>query len=265
MTTRLRGNDALAGNLDTGLLKILALVFMFVDHTGAILFHNLTEMRVIGRLALPLYMWCIVVGCERTHDIGKYAFRLLLLAIVSQPINMIALDNPWTRLNVLFVLFLGVCCIAAFQSRQYYSQFWVPLLCYVFLGFVNVDYGWKGLTFLLLLYAARKTTAGLAATYTAFALFWGSSSGMFNTLFGLPLTLLSWPGVGPVLQAFFRMQGMVIFALPLILIPMHSGLRMPRWLGYAFYPLHLVIILIIRLLMGVPLSAMLSGVLTLPW
>ena len=52
-----RRDKDLAGNTNTSFLKILALVFMLVDHMGVVLFAQAPEMRVIGRMALPLYAW----------------------------------------------------------------------------------------------------------------------------------------------------------------------------------------------------------------
>ena len=41
----------------------------------------------------------------------------------------------------------------------------------------------------------------------------------------------------------FGIQAFAILALPLIYIRSHSGLRLPKWLFYAFYPAHLALIL----------------------
>jgi len=251
-------HSLLGGNTDTAWLKVVALVFMLIDHLGVAVFGNLTEMRILGRIALPIYAWCLVVGCEYTHNIFRYALRLLLLAAISQPMNMIALSNPWTKLNILFLLFLGVAAIAGIREKKYGSQLWAPVLCYLILGFVNVDYGWRGFTFILLLYLARKNKAGLAATFLAYALFWGMSSSGVNEIAGMPLAFLAWPGIGTALQPLFRIQGMVWLALPFILIPTQNNVKMPKWLGYGLYPLHLVAIAIIRLLMGTSLTNLLS-------
>ena len=63
---------AVAGNQATGLLKLLALLFMCCDHAGKILAPGVLEWRMLGRLALPLYAWCLVVGACYTRSMGKY-------------------------------------------------------------------------------------------------------------------------------------------------------------------------------------------------
>ena len=56
-----------AGNTATGLLKLIALLFMLIDHSGKVLFNNCTEMRILGRIAFPIYVWCMIVGFWRTE------------------------------------------------------------------------------------------------------------------------------------------------------------------------------------------------------
>ena len=237
---------SLAGNKDTSFLKILALCFMAVDHLGAAVFPSIPELRVIGRIAFPLYAWCLVVGSEKTRNILRYGCRLLLLGAISQPLYMIALSHPWTSLNILFTLLIGLIAIGGIQKKWMGSQLWVPILCYLLLGYIHVDYGWRGLTFILVLYGARKTRSGLVAAYLAFALFWGGTSGPVNQFFTIPFPFLNWPATNAVTSALFRMQGMIWLSLPLIALPTRTGLRMPQWLGYALYPMHLVVLIALK-------------------
>lgn len=255
----LRAKTAIAGNTDTSFLKILALGFMFLDHLGVVIFPGVTELRVIGRMAFPLYAWCLVVGITKTKDPLRYLLRLLALAVVSQPLYMMALRHGWTNLSILFTLSLSLVALWGMNAKFLGSQFWAPLLCYVALGFLDVDYGWKGLTFILLLYLARGSKSGLCATYLAFALFWGSSTSQVTSLFGYSLSFLSWPGIGTVLSAFFRLQSMAWLSLPLIALNTNTGLRMPKWLGYGLYPAHLVVLIVLRLLTGTTFAALVSA------
>jgi hypothetical protein len=50
------------------------------------------------------------------------------------------------------------------------------------------------------------------------------------------------------LSAFLRLETYGLLSLPLILIPFPRDIRMPRWLGYALYPAHLVLLYLLELL-----------------
>lgn len=249
-TSSVRNEAAIAGNLDTSFLKILALLFMLCDHIGAAFFPTFLELRIIGRMAFPLYAWCLVVGSVKTRNPVRYGLRLLMLALLSQPLYMMALNHNWEYLNILFALLIALIAIQGIRLKWYGSQIWMPALCYVLHGYIRVDYGWMGLTFILLMYLARENRQGLIAAYLAYALFWGASSQTVQQFFGMPLSFLKWPGVGLVLSAFFRLQGMVWLSLPLIAGKTHVDLRMPKWLGYALYPAHLLVLIGLKLFNG---------------
>lgn len=258
MTAGRRTAQEIAGNQDTVFLKYLALAAMLVDHLGAAIFHGVPELRIIGRIALPLYAWCLVVGSVKTRSAWRYGLRLLMTALLSQPLYMMALNHRWQDLNILFLLLIALVAIEGIRFHRFGSEIWVPALCYALLGYVHVDYGWRGLTFILMLYLARGSRSGLAAVFLSYALFWGSGSSAVTALFGYPLSFLQWKGLGTVLSAFFRLQGMIWLALPLVVCRMKTGLRMPRWLGYALYPMHLMLLMVLKLMYGYTFEMLLS-------
>ena len=254
-----RGHEQIAGNTDTSFLKILALVLMLIDHMGVVIFPGVTEMRIIGRMAFPVYAGCMVVGSVKTRNPLKYGLRLLLTALISQPIYMMALNHTWTDFSILFTLLIALIAIQGIRLHKLGSEIWVPTLCYLLLGYMKVDYGWKGVTFIILLYLARENRSALIATFLAYALYWGTSSSSVIAIFGHKLSFLNWPGIGTVLSAFFRLQGMIWLALPLILMKTNTRLRLPKWLGYALYPLHLILLIVLRLLNGATFDLLLRG------
>lgn len=239
----------LAGNTATGLLKLLAILFMIVDHSGAAIFTNCTELRIIGRIAFPLFAWCVVVGSEYSRSIPRYALRLLLFFAVSQPFYMLALNHTILQFNIFATLFLGLMGIYGIKLKKYGSQILLPALAVLFSCFVSVDYGWRGVAFILLLYGARKTRGGLAAVMIAFCLYWGQSSSIVRSAFGVNFDALNTltPYGGTLVSSVLRLQGMAVLALPLMLIPMRCGLRIPKWVAYAAYPAHLMILYLVKL------------------
>ena len=51
------------------------------------------------------------------------------------------------------------------------------------------------------------------------------------------------------LTALLRMEAYALLSLPLILIPFRKDLKLPRWVGYALYPAHLVLLYMLELLL----------------
>lgn len=236
----------IAGNTDTGFLKTLALIFMVFDHVGKMFFPAYSDFRLIGRLAFPLYCWCLVVGATYSKNIFKYGLRLLVVGLISQPLYMLALNHSIRELNIFFTLLLGLIAIGGIQYHRYGSQFLLPIFSLVIASFLRVDYGWRGVLFILLLYLAKEDRKGLLAFWLAFSLFWGASSFSVQSILGFPLPFKS-GGLADLLSPFFKLQGMIWLALPLVYFPTKTGIHMPKWLGYALYPAHLLIIWLLQL------------------
>ena len=76
-------------------LKNIALVSMVIDHAAVGLIEQSelasgaawslcgTAMRLVGRVAFPLFAFMIAEGAVHTRDRRRYALRLLLLAVTS--------------------------------------------------------------------------------------------------------------------------------------------------------------------------------------
>ena len=232
-----------AGNTATGWLKVLALVFMFIDHAGKVLFSNMQEMRVLGRIAFPLYVWCMIVGFFYTRCVWKYMLRVLVTGLVSQPLYVVALNHQWNEPNIFLTLLLGLCALWGIRENKYGSRIWAPAIALALATVLGANYGWKGVLLFILLYAVQESRAGIAAVMVAYFLFWGASYSVTRSLFGISINLNALPAFlsGP-LSSFLRMATYALLSLPLILIPFRKDLKLPRWVGYALYPAHLALL-----------------------
>ena len=236
-----------AGNTATVWLKIIALVFMLIDHSGKMLFGNMNEMRMLGRIAFPIYAWCMIVGFHYTRSVPKYLLRLLAVGLVSQPLYMVALNHPWNEPNIMLTLVLGLCAMWGIREKRLGSQIWAPAACIMLASLLHADYGWRGILLMMLLYAVQDSRSGIAAVMVSFFLFWGTSYGLTRSIFGLQLPWDRLPGfISSPLQSFFRLETFSLLSLPLILIPFPKDLRLPRWVGYALYPGHLLLLLLLE-------------------
>lgn len=254
--------NEIAGNRDTGLLKIIALVCMIIDHTGVRLMGNAMEWRIIGRIAFPLYLWCLVVGACHTRSPMRYALRLLVFGLISQPCYMLGLHHNWNQLNVFFTLLTAYLGIWGIRENRRGSRIWAPALALAISCFVTMDYGWRGVLLAMLLYAARKNRGAIAAVMVAFCLFWGQGTYAVQQVFGIRLTGGLWNL--ELVKCFMRLQALALLALPLMLWPRTRRTPFPKALAYAAYPGHLLILWGAQLVLGM-ITWQQSMAMLIPW
>lgn len=239
-----------AGNTATSWLKIFALIFMIIDHCGVTLLPHTPEMRIIGRIAFPIYAWCLVVGFHYTRNVWKYMLRILAVGLLSQPLYAVAMNHEWTKPNIFLTLFLGLFALWGIREKKWGSFLWAPLLSISLATVLGADYGWRGVVLMILLYAAQSDRGAIAAVMVAFFLFWGTSYSVTKSFFSLPINLSVLPSfLSDPLSCFLRMETYALLSLPFILIPIKKDLRMPRWIGYALYPAHLLLIMALKALL----------------
>ena len=269
-----------AGNLSTGFLKLIALLFMFIDHSGKVFFNNASDMRLLGRIAFPVYVWCMIVGFSRTRSVPRYLLRVLLVGLVSQPFYVLALDtrghlgvllqkilSPLSsgftfaglgdvlytvflnKPNVFLTLALGLLALWGIREKKWLSQILLPAAAVILATVLKADYGWKGVTLFILLYAVQGSRPGIAAVMTAFFLFWGSGYGLTKSLFGIPVDLTNLPPwLSDPLKAFMRLEVYGLLSLPLILVRFPRDVRLPKWVSYSLYPAHLVLMIVLKII-----------------
>jgi hypothetical protein len=92
-------------------LKICALIFMIIDHTGAFLFPEYRILRYIGRLSFPIYCFLLTEGFHYTKNVYRYFYVMLLFAVISEiPYDMVAHGSilEFSNQNVFFTLATGI-------------------------------------------------------------------------------------------------------------------------------------------------------------
>ena len=104
------------------ILKIIALIFMTIDLVGVFLPSSPLQFtfRVLGKIALPIFIYTTLEGCKKTKDIKKYMLRLGVMSIFMYIAIVIAqlvlyFNNGYllvfqniffTLLNLVFVYYL---------------------------------------------------------------------------------------------------------------------------------------------------------------
>lgn len=201
-------------------LKWIAMISMLIDHTGAVLFPQYIQMRMIGRLAFPIYCFLLVEGAVHTSDIRKYEIRLLLFALVSElPFDLAFYTRvDFRHQNVFFTLFLGLVVVEQYQKRrQKLSSFLIFIAAMVLSEVMHTDYSAAGIVFIVLFYLLYQYKTGKQAVFVvANFLMYGTSVQAYAGLAALPMLLYNGKR-GPSMKYFF----------------------------YVFYPLHLLILWLI--------------------
>ena len=224
---------------------------MLIDHTGKMFFPKYQVMRIVGRLAFPLFAYCIAVGCVYSRDRLKYLSRIVLMGLISQPFYAIALahttssmyairfvDNPvgavvnfyvqcWTVPNIMYTLAFGLLLIWAIRDKQFVCALALMLLVWKLQNSIN--YGWKGVELIVLFYLFINRWWLSLPVVLAYMVWWGLQ-GSGYTLFGVR----------------FGLQMFAVLALPLIYIPTCSKAEINKWVFYLFYPAHLIGIMLIQ-------------------
>lgn len=227
-------------NLDTNLLKIIAIISMTIDHAGGILFPQYAVCRWIGRLAFPIFCYCMTVGLLYTHSIKRYLARLGIFALVSQPFYALAfhpdeflknLINP----NIFFTLFISLLAVWGFKERKWL----VFIAATLFISFVNFDYSATGIILMMIFYLCRNKPLLGAGLYIL-----SYVPAFFNGELDDPLSLV----IGGYAIDF---EVFAIAAVLPIFIKTATNIKIPKWFFYCYYPAHLLAIFIIRAAMHI--------------
>lgn len=236
-------------------LKWIAIITMFIDHIGAALlergllpqisgavlsgnsfdflpsdyqfwYHFDLVLRFIGRLAFPLFCFLLVEGFLHTKNIKKYLLRLGIFALVSEVPFDLAFNNSileFTSQNVFFTLFLGILvlwCLRYFEETlpapmaplRYLAVITGMMIAYFF----QTDYAAFGVLLIVLLYEFRNNRK------------WQCIIGAVLTLFQSYTAPLAF-----IFLYFYNGE---------------RGKQLPKYVFYAFYPVHLLLLFFLRIL-----------------
>ncbi len=188
--------------VNSNVLKMIAIVSMLIDHGAVVLIENrilggpfdyiaaqTSEstalwwnvniiLRLIGRLAFPIFSFQIVEGFIHTSDVKKYAKRLFLFAVISEIPFDLAIFNTWFYVryqNVFITLFIGLAALEAVRKFEAEQSLWkqaaAVVLCCGGAQLLKADYGAFGVFFILLLYYCRRD-ARMQTILGSLALLW---------------------------------------------------------------------------------------------
>ena len=234
--------------ISAAVLKWTAAFTMLVDHFGASVvmremydgpyyipygFYN--ALRLIGRLAFPIFCFLITESFFHTRSKPKMVVRLFIFALVSEvPFDMTIRNSFWdTAYNnvilTLFIAFLTIWGMEELKTRLPMDKWLIRGILMGLTGmagaltahFLNTDYGAVGVATVIIFYALHDHPV-IAMTLAVILLAVGSWEGELAALCNLPLVY------------FYNGE---------------RG-RQPKYFFYAFYPGHLAVLALICYLLG---------------
>lgn len=224
-------------NQDTGFLKLVAVCAMTFDHVGKYLFPDSLILQIIGRIAFPIFAYCLVVGFMHTGNIYKYFMRLTLFAVVSQPFftlsahpSLYGFRENFFQLNIMFTLLIGLTILYGIREKRWIFLFIGALAAW----FLSFDYGLYGILLILLFYFLRdmpKIAPAALFVWLGIRFFDGGGLMYFGRIYGI--------------------QGFAVLSLPFILHQTSFRPKINKYFFYLYYPAHLFAIALIRMIYGI--------------
>lgn len=275
------GETALSGTKLKGLtsthLKIIAIIAMLIDHIGAVVVpyfqsvyaHSLesifwtqmmiTPMRLIGRIAFPIFAFLIVNGFFHTKDLKKYLIRLSLFALISEPFFDFALFGQFfnaSHQNVFFTLALGLAAIWGYDniSKKNSANF-IAGLFVACIGFITVamktDYEFYGILTIFLIYLFFNSAKQMSIALVALNLIlYGAQFTLWSAVptyvfYQYNLELQGGYGLGIQLLIYLLMIAQFFSLLALFFLKNYNGEKgksFNKYFFYSFYPVHLFVL-----------------------
>ena len=242
----MNNSDASFG-LSSNILKIIAAVSMLIDHIGVILFPSVRILRIIGRIAFPIFAFMIAEGCFYTRQRLRYFLSVFTLGAACQAV--LYLYSKSTYMGILITFSVSILLIYALDAFKYAvcDRERAPL---------------KRLALMTLFPASVALTFFLCRSVTVDYGFFGCMAPVFASLPKEVRKASECPwraidrrhfqiislGIGLFLLALTMRANQLYSLLAIPLLLLYSGKRgklKMKYFFYIFYPLHLLAIEII--------------------
>ncbi|MBQ2854880.1 MAG: hypothetical protein IJE81_05350 [Oscillospiraceae bacterium] len=215
-------------------LKLIAAAAMTIDHIGVMLFPRVLLLRIIGRLALPIFAFMIAEGCKYTRNRKKYFGMIFALGLACQTVYYLVDGSMY--LSILLTFSLSILTIYALDHWKHKKT---ALSALVFAGTVAAVYGLNQvLTFDYGFWGCMLPVFAALAHGTDY-----DCDSMSSALLGL--------GLIPLFFSLGSIQFFSFLALPLLYA--YNGKKGQlnlKYFFYIFYPVHLAALQGIAWLIG---------------
>ena len=215
--------------LNSNQLKCIAMVTMTVDHVGLLFFPQQVWLRIIGRLAFPIYAYLIAEGCLHTRSLPRYLLSLGALAVLCQVVSFVATGSVYQCIMVTFTLSVSLYLLLRWAAGK---GLWSKVLI--------------GICILAVLFLTELLP--LLLTGTDYGVDYGFVGVMLPVVLALCVNHRQRLWAAAILLGLKAAQGWWVQWFGLLAIPLlalyngQRGSRRIKWLFYGYYPAHLAIL-----------------------
>lgn len=200
-------------------MQWIAMLTMMIDHIGAIFFPGQASLRIIGRIAFPIYAYALVQGYQYTSSRSKYLTRLIGIALLAQIPFQLALGVRGFNVVVSLCLsFVMLMLMDKFKSSL--ISMLLTMIFAVMMEIIPMDYGAYGL-FLVLIFRYLKSWEMVFSHFVLNLIFWWSHRWFIQLASIIPTLVIAYGSV--IWHKLDRRMA-------------------PSWLWRTFYPAHLAIL-----------------------
>lgn len=229
--------------MNRSLLKWIALIAMTLDHIAFFLINPNTVyyliLRIIGRLAFPIFAFMIAEGFRHTKSVLGYVKRLIILGAIFEVMILLIYQfydynlsiipffpNNLIRMNIMFSLALGLIGLYVVTHENKRIRY---LVIPAGLLSILLPYGYYGFG-IIMIFGLIKDNQVRMSLFVTLSLIYTSLPQIFKDV----------PFIGGSVW-----QALAVMSLPLIFL--YNGKKGwdLKWLFYVYYPLHVFVLFMI--------------------
>ena len=233
--------------LNSNHLKLIAIIAMTIDHVADLIYPGMPDniisniFHIIGRLTAPIMCFFICEGFYYTKNLKKYILRLFIFAIISHftycfafGINYIPFSsgNIFNQTSIMWSLAWAVVALYIVNSKTDLKE-WHKWILIILINIITFSSDWSCIAVMIILsmYSNRGNLKKQIISMSFWVLIYAIISYLFvSKIYGL--ITLSVILVYPLLNTYNGEKGKINWM---------------KWFFYLYYPLHLVIIGILRM------------------
>ncbi|MBO5337769.1 MAG: conjugal transfer protein TraX [Lachnospiraceae bacterium] len=245
--------------INSNRLKTIAIIAMTIDHLVSVIWPGYPKdwwiivLHIIGRLTAPTMWFLIAEGYHYTRNVKKYIGRLFLFAIISHFAYNFAFGIPFipfqtsvfNQTSVIWSLAWGVVAIALTDEKNFALKGWQKSVLVMIICLITFCSDWSCIAVLAIL-----------AIY-------GNRGNLKKQVSGMMIWVLMYAVIYFLFidKVYGILQLFVIICVPFI--KQYNGERGKwkgmKWFFYIYYPAHLIVCGIIRVLLHGNIGVMIGG------